>query len=66
MVIQSNMSSKAFVEVWENTIDVFKKFRGPLSEKTLSILVIESILPALPSEFNTLVGSLNVTCIEGD
>lgn len=65
VVIQSNMSSKAIVEVWENTVDTFKKYHVPYSEKTLDTLVQESILPALLSELNTVVGSSRATCIEG-
>jgi hypothetical protein len=34
MVIQSNMSSKAIVQVWENTVDTFKKYNVPISDKT--------------------------------
>lgn len=65
LVIQSNMSSKAIIEVWENTVDTFKKYNIPISEKTLDALVQESVLPTLLSELNTVVGSSSDTCIEG-
>lgn len=65
MVIQPNMSSKAIVEVWENTVHTFKKYNVPISEKTLETIVPELVLPALLSELNTVVGSTGATCIEG-
>ncbi|MDR6123699.1 hypothetical protein QFZ87_003296 [Bacillus sp. SLBN-46] len=65
VVIQSNMSSKSIVEVWENTVDTFKKYNVPISEKTLDTLVQDSSLPALLSELNNVVGSSSATCIEG-
>jgi hypothetical protein len=65
VVIQSNMSSKAIVGVWENTVDVFKKYSVPLSEKSLDTLVNESVIPALLLELNTVVDSSSATCIEG-
>jgi hypothetical protein len=65
MVIQSNMSSKAIVEVWENTVDTFIKYNVTISEKTLDTLVHDSILPALLSELNFVVGSSSATCIGG-
>ncbi|MEH7356291.1 hypothetical protein V7150_22515 [Neobacillus drentensis] len=65
MVIQSNMSSKAIVHVWENTADTFKKFNVPISEISLDALVNNSVLPALLAELNTVVGSSGATCIEG-
>lgn len=37
MVIQPNMSSKAIVEVWENTIAILKKYDIPISEKTIEV-----------------------------
>ena len=65
MVIQSNMSSKSIVEVWENTVDTFMKFNVPISRNPLEAIVPESVLPALVTELNTVVGSSNATCIEG-
>ncbi|WP_309863645.1 hypothetical protein [Bacillus sp. SLBN-46] len=59
------MSSKSIVEVWENTVDTFKKYNVPISEKTLDTLVQDSSLPALLSELNNVVGSSSATCIEG-
>nr|WP_304220252.1 hypothetical protein [Fredinandcohnia onubensis] len=65
MVIQSNMSSIAIVEVWENTMDIFKKYNLPISENTLETMVHKSVIPTLLSELNTVVGSSSSTCIEG-
>ncbi|WHX41229.1 hypothetical protein QNH36_03440 [Mesobacillus sp. AQ2] len=65
MVIQSTMSPKAIVEVWGNTENTFKKYNVPISEKTLGTLVQESVLSALLSELNLVVGSSSATCIEG-
>ena len=65
MVIQSNMSPKAIVEVWENTDNTFKKYNVSISEKTLDTLVQESVLSVLLSELNIVVGSSSATCIEG-
>ncbi|CAH0343806.1 MULTISPECIES: hypothetical protein [unclassified Bacillus (in: firmicutes)] len=65
MVIQPNMSSKAIVEVWENTIEILNTYNVPISEKTLEVLVQQDILPTLLMELNTNVGSSSVTCIEG-
>ena len=65
MVIQSNMSSKAIVHVWDNTVDTFKKYNVPISEISLDALVNNSVLPSLLAELNTVVGSSGATCIEG-
>jgi len=65
MVIQSNMSSKAIVQIWENTADTFKKYNVPISEITLDALVNTSELPSLLVELNAVVGSSGATCIEG-
>lgn len=65
MVIQSNMTSKAITEVWEDALEVFLKYNVPITEKTLQILVKENILQFLLSELNNVVGSSNATCIEG-
>ncbi|NHC41542.1 hypothetical protein G6549_16400 [Bacillus sp. MM2020_1] len=65
MVIQSNMSPKAIVEVWENTVDVLKKHNVPLTEKTLETLVEAELLTTLLEELNAIVGSSIATCIEG-
>ncbi|UOR14118.1 hypothetical protein [Halobacillus amylolyticus] len=65
MIIQSNMSPKAIVEVWGNTIDVFKKYNIPLAEKTLGTMVEANALTPLLQELNAIVGSSTTTCIEG-
>lgn len=66
MIIQSNMSPKAIVQVWENTIDIFNKYHfSPSSNQTLDILVAKDILPTLLFELNHSVGSSGETCIEG-
>lgn len=44
MVIQSNMSPKAIVEVWKNTAPIFMKFNVPL---TLESIIESEILPNL-------------------
>ncbi|EFV75088.1 MULTISPECIES: hypothetical protein [Cytobacillus] len=65
MVIQSNMSPEAIIQIWENTLDKFEKYNVPISKKTLEELVNVSVLPALLSELNSAVGSSNATCTEG-
>ncbi|WP_419956567.1 hypothetical protein ACN6MT_29370 (plasmid) [Neobacillus niacini] len=65
MVIQSNMSPAAIVEVWEAAADVFKKHKIPLTKKTLETLVEEEQLNSLLQELNAAVGSSTATCIEG-
>lgn len=65
MVIQSNMSPKAIVEVWENTAPIFVKYNVPLTDKTLEIIVESDILLNLLVELNAVVGSSTATCIEG-
>ncbi|CAM4051539.1 hypothetical protein [Mesobacillus zeae] len=66
MVIQSNMSPKAIIEVWEITAPIFLKFNVPLTEKSLETIIEEAdTLTNLLTELNTVVGSSSVTCIEG-
>lgn len=65
MVIQSNMTSKAISEVWEETLEVFQKYNVPITEKALQVLVNVNILQVLLTELNKVVGSSNATCIEG-
>lgn len=65
MVIQSNMSPKAIVEVWENTAPIFVKFNVPLSDKPLETLFQTETLTKLLVELNSVVGSSAATCIEG-
>lgn len=65
MVIQSNMSSKAIVEAWENTAPIFVKFNVPLTYKTLESAIESEILPSLLVELNAAVGSSTETCVEG-
>jgi hypothetical protein len=65
MVIQSNMSPKAIVEVWEITAPIFVKFNVSLTEETLESIVRAEILQNLLIELNAAVGSSTVTCVEG-
>ena len=65
MVIQSNMSSKAIVEVWEATAPIFVEFNVPLTNKTLEGIVESEVLPNLLNKLNTAVGSSTATCVEG-
>lgn len=65
MVIQSNMSPNAIVEVWGETELVFTKYKVPLIKQTLEKLVDIETLPSLLKELNSIVGSSNVTCIDG-
>ncbi|CAG9609457.1 hypothetical protein [Pseudoneobacillus rhizosphaerae] len=65
MVIQSNMSPKAIVEVWGVTETIFKKYNIPLSNQNLETLLENQELFQLIQELNTTVGSSTVTCIEG-
>jgi hypothetical protein len=65
MVIQSNMSPKAIVEVWENTAPILMKFNVPLIDKPLESIIKSEILPNLLIELNNAVGSSATTCIEG-
>lgn len=65
MVIQSNMTSKAISEIWEETIDVFQKYNVPIADKTLQVLVNDNIFQELLTELNKVVGSSRTTCIEG-
>jgi hypothetical protein len=65
MVIQSNMTSKAISEVWENTLEVFQKYNVPITDKILQVLVNDNILQVLLIELNKVVGSTKATCIEG-
>jgi hypothetical protein len=65
MVIQSNMTSKAITEVWENTVQVFQKYEVPITKNELKELVSDNSLQVLLTELNNVVGSSNATCIEG-
>jgi hypothetical protein len=65
MVIQTNMTSKAITEVWEDTARVFKKYNVPITNKTLKELVTDSSLQVLLAELNNVVRSSTATCIEG-
>ena len=65
MVIQSNMSPKAIIEVWEMTAPIFVKFNVPFTEETLGSIVKSENLQKLLIELNAAVGSSSVTCVEG-
>jgi hypothetical protein len=65
MVIQSNMSPKAIVEVWELTAPIFVKFNVPLTDRTLESIIDSEVIPNLLIELNAAVGSSTTTCVEG-
>jgi hypothetical protein len=65
LVIQSTMSPKAIIEVWEVTVDIFKKYNIPIIKQSLETLVRNQHLPLLLQELNYAVGSSSETCIEG-
>jgi hypothetical protein len=65
LAIQVNMSPKGIVEIWEVTADIFKKYKIPLSKKTLEDLVEEEQITSLLQELNAAVGSSTAICIEG-
>lgn len=65
MVIQSNMSPKAIVDVWGNTLTIFEKHHVPLTEQTLGSFIESDPLSILLIELNEIVGSSAKTCIEG-
>lgn len=65
MVIQSTMSSKSIVEVWEMTATIFEKNNIPLNYKAMETFIEADNLINLLVELNNNVGSSNATCIEG-
>lgn len=65
MVIQSNMTPKDIVEVWEDTATIFEKYNIPLTDKVMKTFIEADTLSKLLDELNTIVGSSNTTCIEG-
>ncbi|WP_417897721.1 hypothetical protein ABN702_15695 [Bacillus haimaensis] len=65
MVIQSNMSPEAIVEVWDVTAAVFQKYKIPHSKEPLKTLVKKEQLNSLLQELNSAVRSSSTTCIEG-
>lgn len=65
MVIQSNMSPNAIVDIWGNTADVFKKYNVPLTKQSLETLVDHKLFQSLLRELNSVVGSSDATCVEG-
>lgn len=65
MVIQSNMSPEAIIEVWGETAAILIKYNVPLTKETLETVVESDILPSLLQELNLVVGSSTATCIEG-
>ncbi|EFV74654.1 hypothetical protein MKY20_24130 [Cytobacillus sp. FSL W8-0315] len=65
MVIQSNMSPKAIVEVWAETALVFNKYNIPLTDHPLETLVEMEYLSCLLQKLNSFVGSSAATCVEG-
>ncbi len=65
MVIQSNMSPEAIVDVWEETADVFTRYNVPLTKQSLETLIGNELLPSILQELNSTVGSSTATCIEG-
>lgn len=65
MVIQSNMSSKAIVEIWTSTADIFKKHHVPIIDKALETMIEAQTLSIILNELNDCVGSSTATCING-
>lgn len=65
MVIQSNMSPEAIVDVWKETEDVFQKYNVLITKQSLKTLVENELLILLLNELNSVVGSSTATCIEG-
>ncbi len=66
MVIQRNMTSLAITEIWAETNKVFKKYKVPVTNHSLSSLVQDNmLLHLLLTELNNLIGSTYTTCIEG-
>ncbi|RSD28411.1 hypothetical protein [Mesobacillus subterraneus] len=65
MVIQSNMTPEAIVQIWGDTADVFIKHNILIVNKPLETLVESDILPAILDELNATVGSSSGTCVEG-
>ncbi|MBO8171244.1 MAG: hypothetical protein H0Z33_05035 [Bacillaceae bacterium] len=66
MVIQSNMSPSQIVMIWEETRTVFLKYHvSPDSSWPIDKLVKKSQLPTLMTELNKVVGSSDLTCVEG-
>lgn len=65
MVIQTNMSPKAIVEVWEVTATIFNKHNVPLTEKAMETFIEADRLTNLLIELNNIVGSSTDTCVEG-
>ena len=65
MVIQSNMSPVAIVDVWGDTASVFEKYNVPLGKQSLDSLVGNELLLPLLQELNSVVGSSTVTCVKG-
>jgi hypothetical protein len=65
VVIQSNMSSEAIVQVWSETKEVFSQYSIPLTNKPLNEVIEEEELIKLLESLNEVVGSSRTTCIEG-
>lgn len=65
VVIQSNMSPAAIVEVWSNTAVIFKRHKIPFTKQVLATLIDEEQLIPLLHELNAAVGSSVSTCIDG-
>ena len=65
IVIQSNMTSRAITEVWEDTVEVFLKYNVPIMDKAIQVLVTDNTLQFVLTELNNVVGSSTTTCIEG-
>ncbi|MGV2939253.1 hypothetical protein AB5I83_06655 [Mesobacillus sp. LC4] len=65
MVIQSIMSPKGIVDVWEETTEVFNKYQIPLTEKPLEAIFEDEQLVTLLEELNYAVGSSTLTCVKG-
>jgi hypothetical protein len=65
MVIQPNMTSKAIVEVWKITKQIFENHNIDLSENSLETVIQGADLTSILRELNNVIGSSNSTCIKG-
>ena len=65
MVIQSNMSPKAIVDVWGITAPIFEKYKVPLTTEAMETFIEADVLVNLQMELNHIVESSTATCIEG-
>jgi hypothetical protein len=66
MVITKEMPISGIVSSWEQSKEVFEKYRIPVdSNKALEDYLDSSQLESIISDLNKVIGSSDVTCIEG-